>query len=131
MAYYNWDDATFVYNSQTLTSYVKSVSGVKMNAVLQEFHPMGAAWPTPIDTGLRNEDEMTVEFMYDGGGAATPPTACAVGTSSTLTLTLGSEQTVSGTFIVSSAEIGMSTDGSHTYTATFTPTGTVTWDVAA
>ena len=131
MSYYNWDDATFVYNSQTLTSYVKSVSGVKMNAVLQEFHPMGAAWPTPIDTGLRNEDEMTVEFMYDGGGAATPPTACAVGTSSTLTLTLGSEQTVSGTFIVSSAEIGMSTDGSHTYTATFTPTGTVTWDVAA
>ena len=131
MAYYNWDDCVFLFNSQTLTAFVKEVSGVKLNAVLSEFHPMGAVFPTPVDTGLRNQDELTAVFMYDGAGAATPPTACAVGTSSTLTLTLGALQTVSGTFIVSSAELSISTDGSHTYTATFTPSGTITWDVAA
>ncbi len=131
MAYYNWDDCTLVYNSQTLTTYVKSVSGVKYQATLDDFHPMGAAWPTPVDTGLRSHDPIVVEFVYDGGGAATPPTAAAVGTSSTLTLTLATGQTVSGTFIVSDAEIGISTEGSHTYTATFTPSGTITYDVAA
>lgn len=131
MAYYNWDDAAVVYAAQTLTTYVKSISGVKYQATLDEFHPMGAAWPTPVDTGLRSQDPIVIEFMYDGGGAATPPTAAAVGTSSTLTLTLASGQTVSGTFIVSDAEIGISTEGSHTYTATFTPSGTITYDVAA
>ena len=131
MANYNWDDCTLVYNTQTLTTYVKDVSGVKLNAVLSEFHPMGVAFPTPVDTGLRNADELTVTFQYDGGGAATPPTAAAVGTSATLTLTIGAAQTVSGTYIVSSAELTIGTDASHTYTAVFTPTGTVVWDVAA
>lgn len=70
--------------------------------------------------------------MYDGAGAATPPTACAVGTSATLALVLGSGgQSVGGTFIVADGEIGVGADGSHTYTATFKATGTVTYDVAA
>jgi hypothetical protein len=128
---YNFDDCSLVYNTQTLTTYVKDVSGIKLNLVLNEFHPMGAVFPTPVDTGLRNADELTVTFMYDGGGAATPPTAAAVGTSATLTLTIGALQSVTGTFIVSSGEITIGTDSSHTYTAVFTPTGTVTWDVAA
>ena len=132
MAYFNWDDCAFTFNSQVLTAFVKEVSGIKLNAVLQEFHPLGAAWPTPVDTGLRNQDELTVTFMYDGAGAATPPTACAAGTSSTLTLGFGTGgQSITGTFIVSSGEVTIGTDQSHTYTAVFTPTGTVTWDVAA
>lgn len=131
MAFYNWDDCTLVYNSQTLTSYVRSINGVKMNAQMMEFHPMGVAWPTPLDTGLRSHDPIVVEFMYDGGGAATPPTAAAVGTSATFTLTLVTGQTVAGTAVVTDAEIGITTEGSHTYTATFTPSGTWAWDVAA
>ena len=132
MAYYNFDDCTFTFNSQALTAFVRSVSGVKLNAVMQDFHPMGVAWPTPVDTGLRNHDAITVEFMYDGGGAATPPTAAAVGTSSTLSLVLGSGgQSVSGTFVVTSGEIAIGSDGSHIYTAEFTPSGTITYDVAA
>lgn len=130
MAGFNWDDCTFTYNSQALTTFVRSINGVKMNANIQEFHALGSAWPAPIDTGLRNHDPIVVEFNYDGGGAATPPTACAVGTSATLTLVQGTTQSIAGTFIVSDAEIGISTDGSHSYTATFTPTGTITWDVA-
>ena len=131
MAYYNWDDCTFTYNSQTLTAYVKEINGVKWGATLQEFHPMGAAWPTPVDTGLRAFENLTVVFMYDGGGAATPPTACAPGTSATLSLVQGASQSISGTFIVASGEIGIGTDGSHTYTAEFVASGTVTIDVAA
>ena len=82
MAGYGFKDATFTFNSQVLTAYVEDISGVKLNAMLQDFHPMGAVFPTPLDTGNRNHDAITVTFKYDGGGAATPPTACAVGTSS-------------------------------------------------
>jgi hypothetical protein len=131
VAAYNFDDCTLVYNSQTLTSFVMEISGVKINAILQDFHPMGVAWPTPIDTGLRNHDDIQIKFLYDGGGAATPPTACAVGTSATMTLTLATGQTVSGTFIVADAEAGLGTEGSHTWTATFRASGTITYDVAA
>jgi len=131
MAAYSWKDATFAYNSQTLTAFVIDISGIKLNAVMQEFHPMGATFPTPLATGLYNEDELQVTFMYDGGGAATAPTACAVGTSSTLTLTLATGQTVSGAYIVTGGELTMGPDQDHQYVATFTPSGTITWDVAA
>jgi hypothetical protein len=92
---------------------------------------MGAAWPTPIDTGLRSLDPFTISFLYDGGGAASPPTACAVGTSSTYTLTFATGQTLTGTAIVESAEIQMGADHSHYWVATFRPSGTQTIDVAA
>ena len=131
MAAYSWKDCTFTYNSQVLTAFVKEISGVKLNAILDEFHPLGVVWPTPLDTGLRNHDAISVTFIYDGGGAATPPTAAAVGTSSTLSLLLATGQTVSGTFIVSSGEIQIGSDGDHKYVAEFTPSGTITYDVAA
>ena len=131
MAGYGFKDATFLFNSQTLTAYVEDISGIKLNAMLQDFHPMGAVFPTPLDTGNRNHDAISVTFKYDGGGAATPPTACAVGTSSTLTLTLATGQTVAGTFIVSAGEVTMGPDQMHKYVAEFTPSGTITYDVAA
>ncbi len=131
MAYFNWDDCTFTYNSQNLTAYVRSINGIKWGAQLMDFHPLGAIWPTPVDTGLRNFETITVEFMYDGGGAATPPVAAALGTSATLTFVQGSSQSISGTFIVQSGEIGVSTEGSHTYTAEFVASGTVSIDVTA
>src|SRR5512137_1553246 len=106
MAYYSWKDiSAFSYNSQTLTSYVREISGVKMNATMTEHQPLGAAWATPVDTAMRSHDPIVVSFFYDGGGAATPPTAAAVGTSATLTLTFATGQTVSGTFVVTDAEI--------------------------
>ena len=131
MAYYNWDDCTLTYNSQTLTTFVRSISGVKMNAQMMDFHPLGVAWPTPIDTGLRSHDPIVVEFLYDGVATSGPAAAAAVGTSATFTLVQGTNQSIAGTAVVTDAEFGISADGSHTYTATFTPSGTWTWDVIA
>jgi len=102
-----------------------------MNAVMTEHQPLGAAWATPVDTAMRSHDPITVSFFYDGGGAATPPTAAAVGTSAALSITTAASQTVSGNFVVTDAEIVMSPDDDHRYNVTFTPTGTITWDVAA
>ena len=33
MAGYGFKDATFTYNSQTLTAYVEDISGIKLNAM--------------------------------------------------------------------------------------------------
>ena len=130
MSYYNWDDCTFTF-TQDLSAYVKDISGIKLNAVLEDFHPMGVAFPTPIATGLYNADDLTVTFKYDGGGAATPPVCCAAGNSATLTLVTGTNQSVSGTYVVESTELDLGTEGSHTFTANFKASGTITWDVLA
>jgi hypothetical protein len=68
--------------------------------------------------------------MYDGG-ASGPGVKCAIGTSATLTITFATGMSTSGTFIVSSVEMGLTNDGNHKLTVVFTPSGTVTFDVAA
>ena len=128
MAYSVWTGTAFAFNSTTLTSFVRTISGLAVHAVKQDFHPAGVAWPTPVDTGQRQQDDIVVEFMADGG-ASGPNVKCALGTSSTLTMTLDTGQSITGTFWVSDVEYGVSPEQDALLTCTFTPTGTVTWDL--
>jgi len=131
MAYYSWKDiADITYNSTDLKAFVISVSGTKINAKMQEFHPAGSVWPTPLDTGMRNVENVSIEFMYDGG-ASGPGVKCAMATSATLTITFATGMSMTGTFLVISQEMGLTNDGDHKLTVEFAPTGTITWDVAA
>jgi hypothetical protein len=128
---YSWKDiADITFNATNLRDWVNTVSGVKYAATIQEFHPAGSIWPTPLDTGMRKQDPITIEFIYDGAAAA-PALKCAMGTSSTLTITFATGMSLTGTFIVTEVEMGLKSDGDHTLTVTFTPTGTITWDLAA
>lgn len=128
MAYHSWEDIdAFNFNSTELKTFLKGLSGIKDNVVLQEFHPAGVAWPTPVDTGMRNHDVIQAEFMMDGS-ASGPAVKCALGTSSTLTYTYDTGVSVSGTFIVSSAEMTTGPDGSNLLNIEFTPSGTIATD---
>lgn len=130
MALWSWKDiSAFTYNSQDLKAFVRSISGVKQSAVMDEWVPAGSAWPTNSDTGQRRQDPISVEFTYDGS-ATGPAVKCANGTSATLTYTFATGQSVSGTFVVSSFEPGFSPDGMNTLTVEFTPSGTITTDYA-
>jgi len=129
LAYIAWDDISEVtYDSTDLKAYVRSISGLKQNVTLDDFHPAGAAWPTPVDTGLRSHDPIVLECMFDGGATA-PGVKLAVGTSATLTITLATGISVSGTFIVSDVEVTTSADGVNKLNATLTPSGTITTDL--
>lgn len=130
MAYRSWKDiADITFNSTDLKAFVRSVSGIKTTATLTEFHPAGAAYPAPADSGMRVHDPVVIEFLYDGS-ASGPNVKCAIGTSSTLTITFYSGESVTGTFISSDVEVGTSSDGNNILTVTFTPSGTITTDLA-
>lgn len=131
MAYVSWKDiADITFNSTDLKAYVRGVSGLKQNVTVQEFHPAGATYPTPVDTGSRSQDPIAVEFMFDGS-ASGPNVKCALGTSATLNITLATGMTKSGTFIVTDVEPSIGPDQSHLLNVTFTPTGTITDDLTA
>jgi len=128
MAYHSWSDIDAVtFNSTDLKAYCRSISGLKTNVTMQDFHAAGVAWPAPVDTGMRSHDVVNIEFLFDGS-ASGPAVKCALGTSSTLTITLDTGLSVTGTFIVTGAEVQTGSDGSDILSVEFTPSGTITSD---
>ena len=94
---------------------------------MQDFQPAGVAWPTPLDTGMRDNDPVVLNFMYDGS-ASGPAQKCALGTSATLTITFATGQSITGTAIVSEFEVAPDPQGDHKLNVTLNYTGTVTTD---
>jgi hypothetical protein len=92
---------------------------------------MGAAWPVPLDTGYRNHDDIVIEFLYDAGSTPTPNADVTLAASGTLLITLGTNQTITGTFVVGDLNIEVATDKINRLTATFKPSGTITYDLLA
>jgi len=128
LAYSKWTGLSFTFNTQDLTTYVRTVSGVGIHQTMQDFHPMGVAWPTPADTGCKSHDPLVVEFMADGA-ATGPNVKCALGTSSTLAMVLDTGQADGGTYIVTDVDYGVGPDQVAIITCTFTPSGTQTTDI--
>ena len=129
MAYRSWKDiADITFNSTDLKAFVKGVSGIKQNVGLQNWTAAGSAWQTNTDTGQRSQDPIVVEFMYDGT-ATGPNVKCALATSSTLTITFFTGESITGTFIVSDVEVVVGPDQDNELNVTFTPTGVVTLDL--
>jgi hypothetical protein len=130
LAYWAWKDiSAFTYNSTDLKAFIADGFTVKLGAVLDKYKPAGSSWPSALDTGGRTCDPIKVTFKYDGS-ASGPVAKAAIGTSSTLTLTHATGQSVSGTFLVEDAELGLTPEKDHAWVATFTPSGTVTTDFA-
>ena len=130
MAYVAAKDITTVtWNSKALMPWVESISGLKLTAVMEERTPMGSAWPAPLDTGYRNQDDIVIEFLYDSAATPTPNADVTIAQSATLLITLGSNQTITGTFIVGDIAVEVATDKINRLTATFKPSGAITWDL--
>ena len=129
MAYHGWDEIVDItFNSTDLKAYVISIDGLEDEAVLEDFHPAGVVYPTPIATGTARHSVVTGTFMLDGG-ATGPAVKCAKGTSSTLTVTLATGLSVTGTFIANKVRSEMGPDQNHHLVVEFTPSGTITTDL--
>ena len=128
MAYLSWKDLDFNFNSTSLKSYLRSLDGLGLHCVKEDFQPAGVTMPTPQDTGLRTQDDVVAVFEADGG-ASGPNVKCALGTSATMTITYGTGLSKTGTFWVSDVEPQMDAAHNHFLQVTFTATGTITEDL--
>jgi hypothetical protein len=128
VAYIGWKDITAItLNSVDLKGWVVSVSGLHYQAVMDDFHPAGVAFPTPLDTGERTGDPIVVTFKADGA-AGGPNVTLTMGLSSTWTITLATGQSVTGTFIVSDIDYTVGYGNLNQIQVTGTPSGTITYD---
>ena len=115
------------FNSTNLLNWVRTISGIEQSATLDTFHPAGSVWEAPVDTGERVQSVISIQFEYDGA-AGSPNIVCALGTSSTLLITIATGQSVTGTFIVSKVTPVLTQGNAHLLNVDFTPTGTITVD---
>ena len=132
MAYAGWKDITTVtWNGKALMAWVDGISGLKYSALLHERTPVGTAWSAPQDTGQRQQEDIVITFLYDSASTPTPNVDVTIGLSATLLITLRTGESVTGTFIVSDLDIAVTPEKLNLLTATFKPSGTITWDLAA
>jgi len=132
LAYAGWKDITTVtWNGKALMAWVDGISGLKYSALLHERTPVGTAWPAPQDTGQRQQEAIVITFLYDSASTPTPNIDVTMGLSATLLITLRTGESVTGTFIVSDLDIAVTPEKLNLLTATFKPSGTITWDLAA
>lgn len=129
MAYHGWDEITAItYNNTDLKAYLIGIDGLEDEAVMEDFHPAGVAYPTPIATGTSKHGIVTCTWMLDGS-ASGPAVKCAKATSATLTATIATGLSVTGTFIVSKVRVEMGADQNHHLITELTPSGTITYDL--
>ena len=128
MAYVGWKDvASITCNDVDLKSWLISISGLHTAAVMDDFHPAGAVFPTPLDTGERTADPVVLTFKADGAAGA-PAATLPLGTSSTWTMTLATGISESGTYIVSDVEYTAAEGNINQIQITGTPSGTIVND---
>ena len=132
MSYVSAKDITAItWNSKAHLAWVNTISGLKKTAVLQERTPPGSTSPVPIDTGYRQYDPITIEYLYDSAATPTPNADITEGQSATLLITLGTNQTITGTCIVESLEITVGSPNTNLLTVVYRPSGALTWDLLA
>lgn len=131
MAYYSAEDITsFTYNEQDLKAFINGDVEIQDEAVKTEWRAFGTDYMSRKLSGQYNCPPIQVPFVYDGT-ATGPGVICARGTSSTLTVALGTNISFTGTFIVSNISFGIPQEGLDTITVTLESDGDVTWDLNA
>lgn len=131
MAYYSGKDVVdFTYNTTDLKAFVAGIDGLEENEVVDQWRALGSAYKSSKLTGQYEQSDITVTFKLDGG-ATGPAVKCAKGTSSTLTITLATGLSITGTFVVRSRQVQIPEEGLDQLVVVFTADGTVTWDLAA
>jgi hypothetical protein len=131
LAYYSAKDVVDVtFNSTDLKAFVMEISGLEIEQITTRWRAPGAASKTTALTGQFDPADVTIKFILDGT-ATGPAVKCAQSTSSTLTITLVSGLSITGTAKVTKWSLGIPEDGHDTLEVTFTWDGAATWDLAA
>jgi hypothetical protein len=131
LAYYSGKDISAVtFNSTDLKAFVMGIDGLDIEEITTRFRAPGAVSKTTVLTGQFDPADPTINFILDGT-ATGPAVKCALSTSATLTITLGTGLSITGTAKVIKWSLGIPEDGSDTLAVGFAWDGAATWDLAA
>jgi len=132
MAYYSAKDVSAcTFNSTDLKAFVAGgINGLEIEAIKTQWRAPGSVSKTTSVTGQYDPAPVTINFILDGT-ATGPAVKCAQGTSSTLTIAVGTGLSITGTAIVSKWALGIPEDGNDTLDVTFDWNGAATWDLTA
>ena len=130
MAYYSAKDFTAVtYNSTDLKAFVMSLEGLEIEQLTTRWRAPGSVSKTTALTGQFDPADVVIKFILDDT-ATGPAVKCAQSTSATLTLTIASGLSITGTAKVTKWALGIPEDGHDTLDVTLTWDGAATWDLA-
>jgi len=129
MAYFSGKDVSAVtYNSTDLKAFVMGLDGLGIEEINTRWRAPGAVSKTTALTGQFDPDDVSIKFILDGG-ASGPAAKCALSTSATLTITLATGLSITGTAKVTKWALGIPEDGHDTLDVTLTWDGAATWDL--
>jgi hypothetical protein len=120
---------------RTITDYIRSISGARVENILEPSHAFGDAWEEMLATGFARVPPITFGGWYDDTATTGPHIVLRVtsidrdpqGASRTLTLGFGNSTTFSGECRVASYEV-LGRNGSLTeFSAVLHPTGAWAW----
>jgi len=129
MAYYSGKDVTsFTFNSADLKSDLMSLDGISREAIMTQWRALGSTSKSSKATGQYDEGEITAKFILTDSATGAGQ-KCVLGTSSTLTVGLATNLSITGTVVVKSVTLEIPEDGHDTLSVVFTPDGPMTWDL--
>jgi hypothetical protein len=132
MAYVAAKDITAVtWNSKAHLAWVDSIDGLNIEPIFMDRTPMGAAWPVPLHTGYWQHDDIIIAYLYDSASTPTPNADITPAQSATLLITLATNQSITGTFVVGPMNLKVAAPGINLLTVTYKPSGAIVWDLLA
>lgn len=134
MAKYGSDDAKIEVDNSggslvDLSDYITEINEVNVEALLQESTPVGVAWVEQLWTGIKQMQPVTLSGFYDDTASTGPDAVLgpsALGSTRTFQVTYGGTKTTSVECIVTSYVRNIVSKELTRFSATLTPTGTVT-----
>ena len=118
--------------AQVMTSYITEVSGVEVEALLEESHSFGDAWFESLATGVRKGSDIELSGFFDDASSTGPDAIFndvadgPADSTRTITITWGGSKTTSCETIISKYTRTAVRNELTKFSVTLTPTGTIT-----
>lgn len=132
MSFYGFDDLSVVFDNSAGTTVnvsqsVLGISGITVEAILEETHAAGDSWVEQTPVGLNRVGDITVDMLYDDAASSGSNFMFQrIGETRTLQVVWGAAKSYTSEVVIKSYQRMASRGALTKAQAVLTPTGTVT-----
>lgn len=136
MAHWGWDDFSFQIDKadggalQEMKTYILTMGGIDIEAVLEEVTAAGSSWEMSEFVGLKRGSEFTITGIYDETVTTGPDVVFGVtnitGVSRSIVITWGTAKTTTFEGLLRVYRREPAKGAITKFTSTILPTGTIT-----